>query len=133
MSTCCCIYDRSVFDKFQFDESLWGAMLEDLDLSYRISQQNSLAVVPWAEFIHHRSPLNRRTTRQSARDRTIQRYWFVEKNLNHPLRKPAFWWATVGQILAALVSPKTQKWEAMRGLLEGIRSILGRTHPLLRT
>lgn len=132
VSTCCCAYDRSVFDRFRFDESLWGAMLEDLDLSYRISKDGALAVVPWAKFVHHRSPINRQTKRQSARDRTIQRYWFVEKNLEHPLRKPAFWWATVGQILATLASPKTQKWKVLRGLLTGVRAVATRSHPLLQ-
>lgn len=132
LSTCCCAYERSIFDNVQFSESLSGAMLEDLDLSYQVAKQSSLAVVPWATFIHHRSPLSRRSTRRFSRDRIIQRYWFLERRIDHPLQTVAFWWAILGQLLAALVSPKKTKWEGLQGLLDGIRSILTRSHPLLR-
>lgn len=132
LSTCCCLYERSVFEEVQFDDSISGALFEDRDLSHRLAHLFGLAVVPRAQFDHHRSPINRRTVRQYARNRTVQRYWFVENAIEHPLRKLAYWWATLGGLLAVLASSKAEKKEALRGRLEGIRSVLRRSSPLLR-
>ena len=132
LSTCCCAYRRSVFDSIRFDEALGGALLEDRDLSYRLATRRNLAVVPAARFVHHHSPINRRTVRQFAYERAAQRYWFVEKNIRHPLRKPAYWWATFGQTIALLTSARREKWAALRGHLEGVRDVLSNDHPLLR-
>ena len=132
LSTCCCAYRRSAVDTVRFDEALSGALLEDLDFSYRIATTGPLYAEPTAHFTHHRSPLTRRSVFQLSYERTVQRYWFVEKNLRHPLRKPAFWWATLGQLLATATSPRPSKWAAFHGLLRGIQAILQRNHPLLR-
>jgi len=132
LSTCCCAYDRSAFEKVRFDETLKGALLEDRDLSYRISQVGGLAAVPTSTYLHHRSPINRRSPAQFSRDRLIQRYWFVDKNVSHTFRWFAFWWATLGQLIALLLSSKDhKKWKALRGHLQGIREIFFRSHPLL--
>jgi hypothetical protein len=48
------------------------------------------------------------------------------------LRKPAFWWATLGQLLATVSSRKPYKWESLRGLWQGIRAVWLRDHPLLQ-
>jgi GT2 family glycosyltransferase len=134
LSTCCCAYKTSVLDEIQFDDSLWGALLEDLDLSYRVSKSSLLITVPESKFVHHRSPRNRRSVYQYAHDRLVQRYWFVDKNVDSPFAKPAFWWGTLGQLIASLLSPKeNEKWEALRGRLNGIREILFQSHPLLRS
>jgi hypothetical protein len=58
-------------------------------------------------------------------------YWFVEKTIDHSLKKPAFWWSTIGRLFALLFSTKSQKWRALLGLLKGIRSVVTRSHPLL--
>jgi GT2 family glycosyltransferase len=131
LSTCCCAYRRSVLDTIRFDEALGGALLEDRDLSYRVATRWSLAVIPSARFVHHRSPINRKTARQFAYQRAVQRYWFVAKNIDHPLRKLAFWWATLGQAIAMLASARSEKRMALRGHLRGVRDILTRNHPLL--
>jgi GT2 family glycosyltransferase len=132
LSTCCCAYDRAVLRKIQFDGRLRGALFEDRDLSYRISQIGALAAVPRSTYVHHRSPINRRSAAQFSRDRLIQRYWFVNKNISHTSRWWAFWWATLGHLIALLVSSKgDKKWKALRGHLQGIREILSRNHPLL--
>lgn len=134
LSTCCCAYKVSVLDEIRFDDSLWGALLEDLDLSYRVSKSSLLKTVPESRFVHHRSPHNRRSVYQYAYDRLVQRYWFIEKNVDSPLAKPAFWWGTLGQLVASLLSPKgDEKWRALKGRLQGIREILFRSHPLLRS
>lgn len=127
-------FRRSLLDRCRFDENLDGySHYEDRDLTVRIAEHGRLMTHPGARLIHHRSPKNRHDARQYNYSMTTHLYWFVEKNVEHPLRKPAFWWAILGHLLALVVSTKPQKWKAMRGLLEGVRSILGRTHPLLRT
>jgi len=132
LSTCCCVYRRAALDAVQFDEAVPGALFEDRDFSFRIAATGPLAAEPTARFIHHRSPLNRRSIFQFSCERTVQRYWFVEKNLRHPFRKLAFWWATLGQLVAVVTSSKPSKWAAFRGLLRGVQTIWQRDHPLLR-
>lgn len=132
LAGCSSSYRRSVFDKQYFDPALEGyAMMEDTDFSYRLAQEAPLVIAPTARMIHHTSPVNRYDTTRYQRTALIHRYWFVEKNIRHPLRKPAFWWATLGQCLAMITSRKPAKWAALRGLLQGIRSIWWREHPLL--
>lgn len=131
LSTCCCLYDSDVFKRVRFEGTIQGALFEDRDLSYRITQFADLALTPKAQFVHHRSPLNRRSVREYNRDRMIQRYWFVTKSMNEPLGALAYWWATLGHILALLCSKKTEKWDALYGLQEGLGKIMTRSHPLL--
>jgi len=121
-----------VFDEQYFDPALEGyAMMEDTDFSYRLAQDAQVVIAPAARMVHHVSPVNRYDTTRYQRTALIHRYWFVEKNIRHPLRKPAFWWATLGQCLAMTTSRKPAKWAALRGLLQGIRAIWRRDHPLL--
>ncbi|NVM31929.1 MAG: glycosyltransferase [Candidatus Helarchaeota archaeon] len=58
LSGCCCLYRRSVFDKFRFDENLkkW-ANTEDKDFSYRVYKRHpsSLYVFPYAKIVHKES------------------------------------------------------------------------------
>lgn len=133
LSTCASSYRRDVFDDYQFDPAAEGPSprLEDLDFSYRVSQSWNLLFQPRAELTHYPSSVNRRPAQQRAAERIARRYWFVEKTIRHPLRKPAFWWATFGQALAILTSSKDHKWDALRGHLQGIRTVLMRDHPLL--
>lgn len=132
LSTCCCAYRCSALRTIRFDEALHGALLEDRDFSYRVASSSNLAVIPKARFVHHRSPINRRSTRQFAYERAVQRYWFSAKNLDHPLRKPAYWWATIGHVMALLTSRKAEKWDALSGHVRGIRAVLTASDPLLR-
>lgn len=134
LSTCASAYRRAVFARHRFDPVVEGPSprLEDLDFSYRVSRSWPLLVDSEAQLIHHRSPANRREVVQRAQEAVVRRYWFVEKNIAHPLRKMAFWWAFAGQVLATATSskPKAQAWR--RGLLRGARALLTRSHPLLR-
>ena len=133
LSSCASSYRRAVFDEFRFAPSLSDyAMLEDLDFSYRVGQVWKLAVAPTARLVHHVSPTNRYNTLRLAQTSTIHRYWFMEKNIRHPLRKPAFWWATLGQALARLTSRKPTAKASLRGLWEGVQAIWRRDHPLLQ-
>lgn len=132
LAGCSCSYRRSVFATYRFDPILEGySPMEDTDFSYRVCQHASLAVEPSAQLIHHVSPINRYDATKYRRAAVIHRYWFVEKNIRHPLRKPAFWWTTLGELLATVSSGKPEKWNSLRGLWQGICAVWHRTHPLL--
>jgi len=127
-------FRRSLLDQNRFDENLDGySHYEDRDLTFRIAEHGRLVVHPEAQLIHHRSPKNRHDARQYNYSMTTHLYWFVEKNIEHPLRKVAFWWSMLGHFLATLFSTETQKRDALRGLLDGSRAVITRSHPLLKT
>ena len=129
----CASYRRAVLENTRFDPALSGyALGEDLDFSYRIGKAWKLAVVPQAQLVHHASEKNRYDAARFGRTRVIHQRWFMEKNIRHPLRKPAFWWSIVGRLLAVLTSDDKRKWAASRGLRQGIRTVWQRDHPLLR-
>jgi len=117
----------------RFDDRLEGYSLdEDLDLSYRVGAQKRLMIVPAAIVHHHESEKERAGLRDYTHDRLVHRYWFLEKNLRHPLRKAAFWWSTAGRLLAVRFrSDKEMSTEELAGLLAGARTVWKRTHPLL--
>jgi len=134
LSTCASSYRRRVFRRHRFDPNATGPSprLEDLDFSFRVAQEGSLAVVPDAECVHHVSARNRRSIPATAEERIARRYWFVEKNMGRPLNRLAFWWSVLGQILALVLSSNPNSDAALRGLLQGIRTVWTRDHPLLR-
>jgi GT2 family glycosyltransferase len=133
LSSCASSYRRDVFDTYRFDPSVEGRSprLEDLDFSYRVGQSRPLLAEPRAQLVHCPSASHRRDAIGTAAESVPRRYWFMEKNIRHPLRKPAFWWATFGQLLAAATSSASEKSEVLRGLWHGIRSVWTRDHPLL--
>ena len=129
---CSCSFRQSLLEKHRFDASLKGySMLEDLDLSYRIGQEAPLYVVPRASLVHHRSPINRQDAADYMYHQVVHRRWFVEKNLGSAFHRAAFWWATLGQVLATRSSSRPEARAAYRGLRRGIRTVLRRDHPLL--
>ena len=133
LSTCASSYRRRVFRTHRFDPEATGPSprLEDLDFSFRVAQDGCLAVVPAAECVHHVSSRNRRSSAATTRERIARRYWFIEKNLDHPSNRLAFWWSVVGQFVALVLSSNTDSDAALQGLLRGIRTVLTRDHPLL--
>ncbi len=131
LSGCASSYRRVIFEHYRFDEALSGyALLEDLDFSYRVGQSWKLLVQPRARLIHHASPVNRYDAARRAHTLVTHGYWFVEKNIRHPLRKPAFWWAFLGQLLAVTCSAKPEALAWRKGLLRGLRAVLQRTPAL---
>lgn len=123
---------RSVLEKERFDDALDGySHYEDRDLTVRIRKHGPLLTHPSARLAHRRSPKSRHDAKDFQYSLVTHLYWFLEKNVEHPLKKPAFWWSTLGRLLAILFSSKSQKWQALAGLLDGIRAILTRSHPLL--
>ena len=131
LNTGCTAYRAEAIRTVRFDTSVEGASLEDLDFSYRVGQTGRLVGVPRAQFLHH-APTSRYTSVDYRARKLVDRFWFLEKNIEHPLRYPAFWWAALGQLLALLASSKDGKHNALRGHLRGIRTILTRSHPALQ-
>lgn len=128
----CVAYRRSAFEAAQCDPALEGySMDEDLDVSFRIGQTAALILDPRAKLVHHQSPISRQALYRYAFDRLVHRYWFVEKNLRHPLRKPAFWWATLGRMLLTWGN-RSDGPELRRGYRAALRVIRHRDHPLLK-
>ena len=126
-------YRISVFDEHHFDPSVEGPSprLEDLDFSFRVAQDGPLAVVPDAQCIHRGTARNPRGIAATTQERIVRRYWFIEKNLDHPSNRLAFWWSVVGQFVALVLSSNTDSDAALQGLLRGIRQVWTRDHPLL--
>lgn len=134
LSTCASSYRRSVFRTHRFDPEVEGRSprLEDLDFSYRVAQDGPLAVATEARCVHHVSVSNRRSAGNACRERVARRYWFVRKNMDHPLHRLAFWWSIIGKVLAHLFSTHPNSTPALQGLFRGIQTVWTRTHPLLR-
>jgi GT2 family glycosyltransferase len=127
----CSSYRRTLLERHRFDESLTGySMLEDLDLSFRISQEAPLFVHPQAQLIHRRSTRNRFDAERYSHALTVHRRWFVEKHFDK-IGIVAYWWSLIGRLLALLTSSSPSRRDALRGLLQGIRSVWTRNHPLL--
>ena len=134
LSGCSSSYRRNLLEQHPFDETLTGySMLEDLDLSYRIHRQAPLVVQPEARLIHRRAPRNRLDTKRYGRALTVHRRWFVEKHFGDLLSRGAYWWSLVGRLLAILTSSSPSRTAALQGLIRGIRTVLTRDHPLLKS
>jgi GT2 family glycosyltransferase len=130
LSGCSSSYRRSLLNQHRFDENLTGySMLEDLDLSYRIHRQAQLVVQPEARLTHRRSPRNRFDAERYGHALTVHRRWFVKKHFDAP--HPAYWWSLVGRLFAILTSSDPHRTAALRGLVQGVRTVLSRNHPLL--
>jgi GT2 family glycosyltransferase len=129
----CATFRRPIVDTVRFDDALDGHATDgDLDFSYRVSRIAPLMVDPAAALIHHESPRNRASVARYAEIHLLHRYWFMEKNIRHALRKPAFWWATLGRLLILSLSRNQHATLVRTGILSGLRAIMKRDYPLLR-
>jgi GT2 family glycosyltransferase len=122
-SGCCCCYRRSIFPNYLFDERLkgYGAM-EDIDLSYRISQSFDLWVWPDAK-IHHYPSKRGRIPPEKFYEMTMAHYWYLF-NKNMPkifLYQMAFTWANIGMLFMALGnSLRLKNIAPLRGTIKGL-------------
>ncbi|WP_263784932.1 glycosyltransferase family 2 protein [Salinibacter grassmerensis] len=133
LSTCASSYRAEVFDRHRFDPAVEGPSprLEDLDFSVRVARDGPLAVVPEARCVHRVSDRNRRDTADTTRERLVRRYWFVQKNMDQPLNRLAFWWSVLGQLIALVTSSRPDSRAALQGHVRGLRQAWTRAHPLL--
>ena len=128
----CSAYRRIPFLAERFDATLDGYALDgDLDLSYRVGRHGRLMVVPEAIVYHHESDSERASPGGYVREHLVHRYWFLEKNIRHVLRKPAFWWSTVGRLLGTALSSDKSSSDELKGLFAAVGIIWRRTDPLL--
>ena len=127
-------YRTSVFGNHRFDPAAEGPSprFEDLDFSFRVAQDGPLAVVPDARCVHRGSSRNPRGASATAQERIARRYWFVEKNMDRPLNRLAYWWSVLGQLVALAASSDPDSSAAFRGVLRGIQQVWSRNHPLLQ-
>lgn len=134
LSTCSSSYRRSFLDRHRFDESLTGySMLEDRDLSYRISQEARLVIQPQARLYHRLSPRNRYDTERHVYSRVVHRRWFIEKHFSGIIPRLAYWWSLLGRFLATAISSDSRRNAALRGLRRGARTVWTRSHSLLHS
>lgn len=134
LSTCASSYRRCVFQNHRFDPEAEGPSprLEDLDFSFRVAREGPLAVVPEARCVHRVSSKNRRTAAGIAGERVVRRYWFVRKNMNTPAHRLAYWWSIIGRLIICALSSNPDSNAYLHGLIQGIRTVWTRNHPLLR-
>lgn len=117
---------------YRCDERLEGyALHEDLDYTYRVGREWRIAVEPKARIVHRVSEDNRPDPMEYARTRFLHRYWMVEKNVRTPLKRGAFWWATLGRYGALLLSRHPAAKQMRKGIRQGIGLLLTRRYPLL--
>lgn len=129
----CSSYCRSLLDRHRFDETMIGySMLEDLDLSYRISRETRLVVQPKARLLHRRSDQNRYDKEQYFHNLLIHRRWFLEKHFSGIRSRLAYWWSIIGHFLALSTSSDPQWYASLIGILRGIQSVWTRDHSLLQ-
>jgi GT2 family glycosyltransferase len=129
LSSCSSTYRRDLLREYRFTTSIDGyALLEDLELSYRIGQDTSLLVVPEATLTHRVSTRNRLDLSEYIYKVILHRYWFVTTTLTPSGGTLPFWWALLGEILACAIHP--QGGTKLRGLVHAVRSLLTRDHSL---
>lgn len=105
------------------------ALLEDLELSYRVGQDTSLLVVPEATLTHRVSVQNRYDLPEYVYTAVLHRYWFVTTTLTPNAGTLPFWWALLGEILACATHPQGRS--KLRGLVHALKALLTRDYPLL--
>ncbi len=128
----CAAYKSSILSDFKCDDALEGYSLdEDLDLSYRIGRHHKLLVEPSIRMLHRKSPESRGAPDSYYSDYLVHRFWFVKKNIDHPMKYAAFWWSTFGRILRATLNGQQEGSVARRGYFRGVRQIVTREHYLL--
>lgn len=130
LSGCSCTYRRDVLQRHRFAASMDGyALLEDLELSYRVGQDTALLVVPEATLTHRVSAQNRHNLSKYVYTAMVHRYWLVTTTLTPNAGTLPFWWAFVGETLVCASHP--QGSAKLRGLVRALKSLLTRDHPLL--
>jgi GT2 family glycosyltransferase len=93
-------FRRHVLHQFFLDESLDGyALKEDIDLSYRVSRQYRVLVIPDARFLHLKTPTARIGVREKSRMHVVNNFWFFSKHMRGPIMNDvAFAWSMVGRV-----------------------------------
>jgi len=116
-------YRRQVFETLSFDEVLTGYCLgEDVDFSYRCSQNHRLAICLSARAVHKRSPVGRYDLRVRYESKVASYSYFYKKNVHKCfVNFLAYAWLLVGLVLDSLITSAISRSTApLRGLISGI-------------
>lgn len=127
LSGCNMSYRRDVFQKFDFDEHIPGyGLMEDVDFSFRASQEYRLALTPNARLEHKQSPVSRDKISKLVQMRNYNSFYLFVKNCpKTPLNLLLFAWSRIGMFLSSLLHYLSQGnpgWLA--GFFEGSKLIL---------
>ena len=125
----CMAYRKECLAKYNDDERLERlgtyAYYEDFDLSYRISRNYKLFLNSQAKLIHKVSPSSRLDPFKTNSIKIQNHYYLVKK---HGFSRVAFWWSTLGLILAHIImfllKPSKTNYDALLGIIDGIKKII---------
>lgn len=117
-------YRIDVFREFLFDVELEGyVMAEDIDLSYRVSREHKLMIVPDAVYRHKKSSVSRNSVREHEKRRVLFTQYFFQKNLGHAgWRQFVRYWALFGMALRYFyIGIRDRDLQQFHGLCDGVR------------
>lgn len=117
---CCMSYRRDIFLHYLFDEQLGQyAYLEDVDCSWRVSQNHRLFYNPTAKLKHIKSPVNRaKVAERKALFLRNYRYLFFKNVYPHNKFKIfAHWWSVLGLFFCSFVARDV---ESLKGYWQGL-------------
>lgn len=118
-------YRTDVFLKYRFDMHLTGyVMAEDLDLSYRVSRDHRLRMLPDARYHHSKSDVSRNDRAETEKRRLLFTQYFFRKNLAH---RPGCWlaryWALLGLGMRyAVGAARSGDRQRLSGFVAGLRA-----------
>lgn len=123
----CVAYRRAVFDTFRFDENLYFAVFDDIDTAKRLQNEgHQVYYQSSAKVWHKKSPGGRVSRMERSRIWVAHYHYTFCKNWPQtPLRRLAFWWAVLGQLIWA-----GSDREMIQGIWAGVRHIRQSSSPL---
>lgn len=129
LSGCSMSYRIGVFADVLFDSRLEGYSLgEDYDFGFRLSRIHRLVVEPGATCVHHVTQVSRNSVRAVAQEGTVTVHRWVEENRELGMSRPAFWWATLGEVMlhtaSWLLRGDHDALQETRGVLDGVFDIV---------
>ncbi|MGL9780695.1 glycosyltransferase family 2 protein [Enterococcus faecium] len=120
-------YRREVFDNYLFDEVLVRYCLgEDMDFSYRVSQNNNLAFATNALALHNHSTVGRYDSVESFACKLAGYTYFFKKNMTTSfLDRISYSMVKMGIYVDAIVYTLMHKnLDAFRGIIKGKKYVL---------
>jgi GT2 family glycosyltransferase len=124
-SGCNMSYRKEVFNDFKFDENLKGyAFMEDVDFSFRVSQNYTLIQIPDATLIHNFAPASRDGLKERIEMEVSNTSYLFKKNMPKGLKTDVlFAWSRLGVFFWALLkSLKERNPEWIFGFLQGLKA-----------
>jgi glycosyltransferase involved in cell wall biosynthesis len=121
------VWKKEVVDEFKYDEWFLGcSYYEDLDYSFRVNQKYVLMVSANAKVRHLTVPIEGEKAYHLAKANLINRFYLIKK---YPYYSSfAFYWATLGQLLANLgfsvIKRNRDNWLRAKGIVSGIWCII---------